>query len=417
MAGSQQREAVGPLSFQQEEMLRRLRTFPECAPRYDGVHLFELDGALDLDCLAGALDDVVDRHETLRTTIDATATGDRQRVHASMSEPIAWSSGSADLAADLLDARYGTGEVLAGRPLFRAHVAPLGACRHALALTVHHLLCDGLSLFVLWRDLSECYGARLARRARCLPQLPVSYLEYARQQRERWDRCAATAVPFWRTVAAGAPREVAWPAPAVPGGPYDTAERTCSFEPDAIAAVRRTARAARVTPFLVLLAASTAAVARVVGADVLFGTDVAGREEPFKRDLVGHLLNTTMTRATPERPPSLRQLVLRVREAWLTAEEQQQAYLDGVLQHLGIAWLPSVLLDQDDLAVNPQFPGVSVTRVAVQRLDPYWREFLLSWRIMPDRCVAGVLYRQSCVDAGTVDAILREIGELLRLPE
>jgi hypothetical protein len=124
-----------------------------------------------------------------------------------------------------------------------------------------------------------------------------------------------------------------------------------------------------------------------------------------------------MTRATPERPPSLRQLVLRVREAWLTAEEQQQAYLDGVLQHLGIAWLPSVLLDQDDLAVNPQFPGVSVTRVAVQRLDPYWREFLLSWRIMPDRCVAGVLYRQSCVDAGTVDAILREIGELLRLPE
>lgn len=413
------REEVGPLSLQQEEMVGRLRTFPACAPRYDCVHLFELRGPIDLDRLARAIADVVTRHPTLRTTIETGNDGDVQRVHAAMLEPVAFSTAdTADqLAATLLEARHGTRAATSGRPLFRARVVTLGPDRHILAFTIHHLLCDGLSLFVLWRDLSECYRARRERASPTLPALPLTYVEYARRQRQAAPVCAARAVPFWRAVAGDTPRTAPWPRGTACGNPFETSVGRLVLPADAAGRVRSVARAARVTPFLVLLAASTAAAARVVGSDILFGTDVATREERWTRDLFGHLLNTRMTRGMADRRLSLYELVRRTRETWLAAEAYQDAYLNEVLRVLEIPWLPSVMLDEQEYGANPTFPAVSVTPVPVHCTDPYWREFLLTWRMTPAEWSGDIVFRPSCVAPSIVDEISDEIVQVLALPD
>jgi hypothetical protein len=100
----------------------------------------------------------------------------------------------------------GAADVAAGHPLFRARVIEVEAGVHVLAVTIHHLVYDGLSFPVLWRDLSELYAARLAGRPADLPPLWRSYADYAEWQRDSWPALAARALPFWTAVVDGSPR-------------------------------------------------------------------------------------------------------------------------------------------------------------------------------------------------------------------
>jgi hypothetical protein len=406
----------GPLSFQQEEMVRRLRTFPECARRYDLLRLFDLRGPLDIDCLVSALEAVVHRHAVLRTTIERSGGADMQHVHETIVQPVQCGFGdrTEGFGAKLLDSRYETEKVLAGLPLFRPEIVALGTDHHLLALGIHHLLCDSLSMFPFCRDLSEYYAAQREARPARLPPLPTTYLEFARMQRRSWPADAARSLPFWRQLTDGAPRHLCWPRRGAADPSYVTASSSFSLSPSSAAKVRRLAIEIRVTPFLVLLAATGAALARVTGQDdLLLGTDFANREAPFKQNLVGHFLNTRLIRVRPK--ATFRGLLLAVRESWLASDDHRDAYLDQVLQELGIEYLTPVHVAQDDLLVNPDFGGVELSPIPVQCMDPYWREILVNWRIGSDLYGFDVLYRPSCIAASDVAAVADEIATMLRL--
>ena len=413
-------EERGPLSFQQEEMIRRLRAFPECAPRYDIVSMFELLGPLDAECLIGALGDAVRRHAVLRTTI-ATEGRDEQHIYRSALQDVVCRSGSGysdALKVELLAQRHETDDVLSGKPLFRPQLVKVNAEHHLLILTIHHLLIDSLSMRPLYRDLSVFYEARLHKRAANLPDLPITYLEFSVRQRRDWAACAASALPFWRKVTAGAPRHISWPQRNTQSGPYETAEFSFVLSPSSTEVVRRIALATRMTPFLVLFTTTSAALAQVTEQDdFLLGADFANREALAKQNLVGHFLNSRLIRVKQGRRHSFRDLVLATRRAWLDADEYRDVYLDQVLQELGISWLPLVQDDQSDLLVNPEFSGVTLKRIPVARRDPYWRELLITWNIGHSETSCDMLYLPASISATSVAAMADEIEATLRLAE
>jgi hypothetical protein len=404
-------------------MVRRLRTFPQCACGYDFVVTFKLEGPVAVEDLRGALADLAQRHSVLRTTVDASGPEDVQRVQdAGAVEPRRASIVGQSLdeaVAGLLDARHETDAVLAGSALFRPQILELEPERHLLVLTIHHLLYDGLSFPVLWRDLSELYLARRQRRAPVLPLLRTSYLQYAERQRESWPTIGPRAVAFWEAMTAGAPHDLPWRAaqPSHPQ-PFEVAFVTVELQPSAVHRLRAMARAARVTPFLTLLAATGVALGRATRQDdVLLGTDFAHREDPFKHDMVGHLLNTRLTRVRDAAKRSLRDQLDAVRETWLCAEEHRDAYLDQVLGELGGPRLTSVLLEPVDVLGGPELADVAVTPVALEPVDLndrdhrylYWRELMVTWRSTATGYTADIMYRPAAVGERAPESLAREL--------
>jgi hypothetical protein len=401
----------------QEEILSRMQAHPACAQRYDLVRLCELRGELDADFLSAAFSDVAARHSALRTVIDAINGIPIQRVEM-QSPPLRVRDdvrSAAEFAAALLDDRYGLEQVLGGKALFRPQIARLGSDHHLLGITIHHLHFDSVSQVVLWRDLSEYYRARLCREAPSLPELGATYLEFSRAQRNEWSTSYDDTLAYWSEVIADAPRSIQWTRPVEPALNYACEVRSFELSATDVEQVRRISLGARVSPFLVLLAATGVALGRVVGQDdVMLGTDFANREDAFKTNMIGAFINTRLTRLRRARTASFSRSLHDVREMWLDNEEYNAVHLYPVLQRLSIPSLASVQLDQGDFTVNPDFPGVTVTSVPTTRLDPYWRDFLLNWRLSGNLDGGDLYYRPSCVDPATAKAVVEQILHILR---
>jgi hypothetical protein len=411
-------ERVGPLSFAQQEMLGRLGRYTDTAQWYDWFCLYEISGPLDPGVLSGALEDLIRRHDGLRTTFGASGSDVVQRVHdGPVTEPARLSVPD-DLTAivsDRLGRRYGAREVLAGNPLFRTEILELSGDRHVLVLWIHHLIYDGLSIRVMCRDLGELYAARVQARAPSLPALSATYLDFAERQRELWPEISERATGFWRAMTADVPLEVKWPGGAqAPSYEFEiTASRLVTDD----AAVREAARAARVSPFVVLLAATAAAVGRVTSqSPLLLGTDVTNRDAPFKQGLVGLYLNTRVSRAAPEPGRALSDIVREIREQWLDAEEHIDAYIAQVLPEASSGQLVQVVLEPPEIVQSLELTGVETRPLPVTADWLHWRELIVSWQASADGYSVQFMHRPSVVTELVITALGEHLRELLADP-
>lgn len=410
------RDMTAPLSFQQLEQLGNIERHPDCAHRYDLVCLFRLDGDVDVDCLDAAVADVIDRHAALRTVIGHTATGPVQLIAPRALDPLSvrrWPAGHTveQVARTLLAERHGRDEVLSGRPLFRPALHRIGPVS-LLSFTVHHLVYDGWCLPVLWRDLSRCYAARRAGTVPDLPPLRLTYADFARSRRRHWDRHGAEAVRVWRSVTGDCPPEVNWPAPlqpAPPGGSVETVTHTRTLDPGAAEAVGRAAKAARVTPFTILLTATALAISRVTGQhEVMMATDTANREDPAIRDLVGMCVNSRLSRVRAEPGVSPLELARGVWRSWRSAEPYRDCYIGQVLNALGSPYplrVNTYELDEGEHE-GPRFPGARVTPVPVSAAVRDWRDVTMRWGLGRGGYEVQVRRGVGRVDAATVDDLL-----------
>ncbi|OAR26952.1 hypothetical protein A8W25_01290 [Streptomyces sp. ERV7] len=417
-----------PLSFQQEEMLRNIDRYPAVAAKYDDVFVFRLGGDVDLGCLAAAVAGLAERHGVLRSTIAYHGQEGQQVVQQpgviSLSETEHAHSSLDDVIRELLDNRYATVAALEGRPLFRPRLHRLDSTL-LFSVTIHHLVHDGWSIVLLWRDLSELYAARLGRRAADLPALSFDYAEFARQQHAAWPEAAARQIPHWRELLADCTGEVAWPLPQNPprNSPLEYERIPFTVDSTGLQALRRTAREERVSPFLVLLAATASAIARVTGQrDLVLGTDTASREDPLLQHLIGHLLNTRLTRVQPQAGQSLAELVQALREPWFAAARHADVYSDRVLQATGTTHfipvqMPSLSPEWEaQYATGLTLVGSTVTPVPVTTKLQSWRSFAVLWLHDGAGFRATIYHRPTVVDHSTADAVRAEILALLQNP-
>ncbi|MFI1920289.1 non-ribosomal peptide synthase/polyketide synthase [Nocardia sp. NPDC020380] len=327
----QERGDFVPLSISQQRMWF-LNRFDTEAGGYNMPFALRLTGALNVEALRTAVDDVIDRHETLRTLYPEQDGVARQLVLPAGTrlvdlepKPVA----SAELPMLAVGLAHTVFDVTVEVPL-RAQLLQVTdePDTYVLLIVVHHIASDGWSLAPLARDLAQAYVSRCANVAPTWRPLPVQYADYAIWQRNALgtpddaSSVLARQLRYWQRRLTGAPDLLALPTdrprPAVASGRADA--RTAVLDAELHAAVVEFANEHRATPFMVLHAALAVLLARVSGTDdILVGTPIAGRGDQALDDLVGMFVNTLVLRTPVAARARLSDVMAQVRDSDLAA--------------------------------------------------------------------------------------------------
>ncbi|MFD5180173.1 amino acid adenylation domain-containing protein [Nocardia sp. NPDC058379] len=318
-----------PLSLAQQRMWFMARLDPGSSA-YNIPVALRLSGPLDTAALTAALDDVLDRHEVLRTVYPEYDGQGYQRVlpvaEAGL-DVVATAIAETDLRMELARLTFGGFDVCARVPV-RAALFQLSATEHVLAVVVHHIATDGFSLAPLTRDLVTAYAARTNGAAPDWAPLPVQYADYTLWQQEMLGAAEdagsllAQQLGYWRTALAGTPTLLELPTdrPRPPVAGSRGAAHHFTLDASLHQALETLARDHNASLFMVVRAALSVLLARVAGTDdVTVGAPVAGRGEPELDDLVGMFVNTVVLRTRIDDAEPFTALLDRVRETDLAA--------------------------------------------------------------------------------------------------
>ena len=289
-----------------------------------------LVGPLDARSLEAALDEIVRRHDVLRSRFP-TSGGHVELVidpeRRLALEPVNLPT----LPADALEqdvARRAAEFVrvpldMAIGPLFRAGLLGVGDCDHRLLLVFHHAIFDGLSTQILFREIAALYGAFATGRPSPLPHLPVRYADFARWQRSAWQGDRREQLrSYWKETLAGPLPVLALPTdsqrPAAQG--YECGRISACIPQPIAAALEVLGQREGATLFIVLLTAYMVLTARCSGEeDLLVGTPMDGRTQTETEGLIGCFVNTLVLRADLSGDPTFVELLRRVRQVALDA--------------------------------------------------------------------------------------------------
>ncbi|APR77528.1 Siderophore biosynthesis non-ribosomal peptide synthetase [Minicystis rosea] len=425
------------LSFAQERLWFLTQLDPG-DPSYNIPLSLRLQGRLDVDALQGALTDLADRHEVLRTTI-ASIDG-RPVPVAHECTPVVLDVRHLDAGAlphreaaarreALAEARRGF-DLAIDRP-FRAVLLVLGEDDFQLLVTMHHIVSDGWSLGVLYRDLSAFYRARLSGAPARLPDLPIRYRDYAAWQRawlsgDTYDRELA----YWRERLSGAPRAhdlpTDRPRAAVPS--HRGGRHSFTIAADLVKAVKDLSRREGVTPFMAFLAAFEVLLHRYTGqTDLLVGTPSAGRGRTEMEGLVGFFVNTLVLRVEATPDLAFRELLQRVKESALGAFAHQDMPFEQLVRELVAERDPSrAPLVQVSFTLQaeptplPALPGIAVRRAPAENTTAKF-DLTLALFDGPSGLVAMLEHAADLFDASTIERMAGHFVNLLtaavRAPE
>jgi amino acid adenylation domain-containing protein len=297
---------------------------------YNICSAFRLKGNLRLPVLLRSFNEVIRRHESLRTTFVAIDGVPHQII----APPSEMSLERIDLTDNpeahteeglrRLIVRNGQEPFdLTTGPLFRAALFELGNADYVLVINLHHIVTDKLSHDLLWQELIVLYEAFNAGQPSPLADLPVQYADYALWQRQ-WlqGEVMEARLAYWKKQLAGAPFVLEVPGDH-PRPPVQTYRGRRQYRVQSLALWARLKAMAleeNVTLFMTLLAAFYVWLYRYTGRkDLLIGTPFSNRELLETEGLIGFMLNMLVLRADLSGDPSFRELLGRVREASLGA--------------------------------------------------------------------------------------------------
>jgi amino acid adenylation domain-containing protein len=379
--------------------------------------------------LEQSLNEIVKRHEALRTSFVCPAGIPYQSV-----------ASSATLSLPLLDLQHipapqqgpevqerASQEArfpfdLARGPLLRASLLRLAPQQHVLLLTLHHIVSDGWSVGVLFRELSTLYAAFATGAPSPLTDLPLQYADFAAWQRA-WmqGQVLAEHLAYWRTQLAGAPALLELPTdhprPAVQR--YHGASHTFTLPQPLTQALKRLSRQEGATLFMTLLAAFQALLARYSGQqDIVVGSPIANRTRSELEGLIGCFVNTLVLRTDLSGNPSFRQLLRRVREVALGAYAHQDLPFEKLVEDLqperSLDHTPlfQVLFDLHHSPAPLELLGLSVSPLLIESgLTPF--DLALILEEGPQALVGRLAYRTDLFEGTTIQRLAGHYQQLL----
>ncbi|WP_167356406.1 non-ribosomal peptide synthetase [Sulfitobacter delicatus] len=401
----------------------------------------DLSGALDIPALSAALGDLVDRHEALRTLIEAEEGVPYQRILApgAAGTLLEEETVAAAALADRMAGFFGTGFDL-GRDLpIRARLFGLDPARHVLALAVHHHAADGWSMRPLLADLSLAYEARREGdtaaqvQARMAARSPLDvqpadhmlWRDAALGRAGEADSVLGRQLAHWREVLAGLPEELPLPRDrARPGrdGPAPAGQVAIDVPAPLVSELAGLAARLGGSLYMVLLA-GLAGLCRRLGAgdDIPVGVPLAGRTEAALDPLVGLFVNTAVLRVDASGTPGLAKLVRRARPVCLAAQTHQDLPFEQLVEALAPPRRAGRHpLFQTMLALHNQPPPdltLNGLTVALSEPAPQAAKFDLDFAFTPGP--GGILRARLVHDAQMFDATTAEqiLQRYLRLLE
>ncbi len=416
-----------PLSYGQQRLWFLWQLDPS-STAFHVQHAIRLTGELNLHALRVSLNDLIERHEALRTNYGIGGTGIvEQTILPSLQLPLP----EIDLTAipqsehdrriqmevtRLLSQPFD----LTRDPLLRVAVIRLASREQILVIVMHHIISDAASLQILLDELATGYQARVQQRPVNLPALPVQYADYAQWQM-RWldagerDRQLA----YWKNYLGTEHEVLRLPVDHArkPVTHYRAARYRFDFPGDAVQSLRQMSTAREITVFMALLAALQVLLYRHTGQpDIRIGVPVANRNRIETASLIGFFVNTQVMRGRLHGRMTLDKLLLQVREDAINAQ---------VYQDLPFEQLVEALQPQRDLRHNPLFQvtlnhlqldyrllqqctGLQASGYALPESDGQL-EFRLETVESPDGQLSGhFIYAADLFDQATVERMARQ---------
>ncbi|EJH4819273.1 non-ribosomal peptide synthase/polyketide synthase [Pseudomonas aeruginosa] len=333
------RDASPQLSFAQERQWFIWRLDPHSAA-YNIPVALRLKGPLRRDALQGALDLLVQRHETLRTTFVEHDGAPRQVIHPTL--PIAIEERRPPVAGEDLK---GLVETEAHRPfdlqrgpLLRVLLLPLATDECVLVLTLHHIIADGWSMQVLVDELIRVYAALRHDQPPALAELPIQYADFAAWQRQWMDGGERERqLGYWVSRLGG--EQPLLELPSDRPRPQQQSHRGrrigIPLPAELAEALWRLAQAEQGTLFMLLLASFQALLHRYSGQnDIRVGVPIANRNREETEGLIGFFVNTQVLRAELDGQLPFRELLRQVRRAVVEAQGHQDLPFEQLVDAL-----------------------------------------------------------------------------------
>jgi len=314
-----------------------------------------LYGNLNVKALHASLQEVVNRHETFRTSFALQKSGLFQlvepRLHIALPitdltdfpEPL-------PPAYELAKHEVATPFDLGTGPLLRARLMRLGPEEHVLLCVMHHTITDSWSTQVFVKELAAAYEALASERSPVLPELPIQYGDFAQWQQEALQgEYLQKQLAYWqeRLKDATALLELPQDAPRPAEQTLEGASQTYPVPAEVMTGIRLLANRHQVTPFMLLLACFKVLLYRYSGQpDILVGVPVAGRNQVETENLIGLFVDTVVLRDGLSGNPTFLALLRQVRETTLSAFANVDVPFEKIVQ---------TLRPERDLSYNPIF--------------------------------------------------------------
>jgi amino acid adenylation domain-containing protein len=419
---------VFPVTFAQQRLLF-LHQLDPASTSYSVPWSIRITGSLNAEALERSLNEIVRRHEVLRTTFDVVEGHPVQIVSPWQRVPLVRIdlSGSEHpereaQAAAITEAQ--TPLDLKSGPLVRTTLLQLGECDFVVLITTHHIAFDGWSRRVLVSELGTLYHAYCNGRPSPLPELPLQYADYAVWQRNYLQgEGLENLLKYWKQQLAGAPTTLDLPTdrprPAVQS--FRGASKSFVFPKSLSDAVARASRQFGTTQFMTLLAAFYVLLTRYSGQDdIMVGAVIANRNRAEVEDLIGLFANTLPLRTRLDGDPSFGEILRRVKDAALGAYAHQDMPFERLVEELR---------PERSLSYNPLFQVLFSLQSGARRsfeldglqLQPLGgmvgttAKFDMSFFILEgaDGLSGKVEYNTDLFDADTIDRMLRHYLRLL----
>jgi amino acid adenylation domain-containing protein len=390
-----------------------------------------LHGWLDVVALGAALNAIVARHESLRTTFALEGEEPVQVVvpqltlHVHVTDLGMLPVDDREARVQRVAAEAANQSFDLGRgPLIRVSLLRLAAAEHVLLLTMHHIIADGMSVGVLYRELEANYTALTAGLVADLTPLPLQYPDYAVWQRRMLEGPkAARQLAFWKEQLAGQLPALELPTdrprPSIQTG--SGSKREILLPADLIEAMRTLGRREGATPYAVFLAAFFVLLRRYTEQDdLIVGSITAGRQRAELEPLIGLFVNTLALRVHTAADLSFRTLLGRVREAATSALANQDVPFEEVAEAIGAGRdrsrspvFQAAFQLLESIATELTLPGLTSSRVPVIKDTAKFELTLMLNGAPGGQWRAVIEYNTDLYDAMTIDRMLEHYRTLL----
>lgn len=421
--------AYAATSFAQQRLWFLDRLIP-ANPAYNVRSVVQLDGKLDIALLERCLNVIVSRHEVLRTTFRVVDGRPVQVLSPPAPLPLpiiditpARSAFPVELATRLAAEEGEQPFDLVRGPLLRVVLVRCHEERHVLVVTMHHIIADGWSVQVFFKELTRLYQTR-GREEGVLPALPIQYADFAEWQ-ETWLQTGVLKeqLAYWRQQLANVPETLTLPLDR----PYPQLQTfhgghvPFALSDTITQALRSVGRASSATLFMVLLAAYTLLLhCYTEQTDIVIGSPIANRSRPELEGLIGIFVNTLPLRTIFAGNPRFYEFLKSVRQTCLAAYAHQDVPFEKLVEDLHIKrnlqhqpLFQAVFVLQSGPRWLMELPGLVMSRLEVE-IEAAKFDLILDITEL-EQSLSGVWeYNTGLFEEGTIVDLSENFAALLR---
>ena len=418
---------VLPTSFAQQRLW--LLDELESGSAYKIHRALRLTGRINVSALEKGLNEIIRRHEALRTTFRSPGGRPVQVIaeNISLEMPLIDLSGQPKAEREVEVERLTRDEAmrrfdLVKGPLFNAALIRLSEEEHILLLTMHHIVSDGWSMAILTRELMVLYEAFSNEDPSPLPELPIQYADFAHWQRE-WlqGEVLENQLSYWRKQLEGVPVLQLFtdrPRPSVQT--FAGASQNIALSPTLTGALNDLSQRQGVTLFITLLAAFQTLLFRYTGQeDIVVGSPIANRNRTEIEGLIGFFVNSLAMRTDLSGNPSFLELLGRVREVAFGAYAHQDLPFEKLVKELhperDMSRTPLfqiMFVSQNMPEEKLQLPGLTLSSLEIESITARFDiEIYLSEK--PEGLSGRVVYNTDLFDDATIARLMGHYETLL----